>query len=160
MRDDHPPVPARLGDREFRFAMQQYGLLADRVTELQKEREQWVRTSIVATFAFFGWLTVYRDSVVETFMFGTMELQAIYFLPVVLNAGGALRFYFIQRDINRLANFLVEMERSILCLPDALCRAADGKGIRDRHWHVQSIAYWACITGLSGAVALTLGLSM
>lgn len=159
MRDGATEAP-RLSDRDFRFVSQQYTLLAERVTELQKEREQWVRTSIVATFAFFGWLAVYRDAVVQTFMFGVPELQVIYFLPVVLNAGGALRFFFIQRDINRLANFLVEMERSILCLPDAVCRAPDGRGIRDRHWHVPSIAYWLFITALSGGVAVVLGFSM
>ena len=32
-----------LSDREFRFTTEQYVLYAQRVTELQKEREVWIR---------------------------------------------------------------------------------------------------------------------
>ncbi len=153
---------AALTDRDFRFATAQYGLYADRVTELQKEREVWIRHSILATFAFFGWIAVYRDSVSETFMLRMLSLQTIYFVPLVFNAGGALRFFFIQRDINRLVSFLAEMEREILCLPDAICEAPAGRGIRDRHWHWPSICYWVFIIALSAVAAgmLSFGISV
>ena len=147
---------AALSERDFRFAVAQYGLFSDRVTELQKEREVWIRHSIIATFAFFGWLAVYRDSISTTFMLEMVGLQTIYFLPFVFNAGGALRFYFIQRDINRHVIFLTEMERDTLCLHDSICEGPSGRGIRDRHWHLPSILYWVFICLLSLSVALIL----
>ncbi|MBT8457390.1 MAG: hypothetical protein HKO95_16580 [Rhodobacteraceae bacterium] len=150
----------RLTDRDFRFATAQYGLYAERVTELQKEREVWIRHSILATFAFFGWIAVYRDSVTATFMLQMVSLQTIYFVPLVFNLGGALRFFFIQRDINRLVRFLAEMERDVLCLPDEICEAPNGRGIRDRHWHWPTICYWMFITTLSAAAGLVLSLGI
>lgn len=149
-----------LTERDFRFATAQYGLYADRVTELQKEREVWIRHSIIATFAFFGWLGVYRDTFSQTFMLEALSLQTIYFVPLVFNLGGALRFFFIQRDINRLVSFLAEMERDLLCLPDAICEAPSGRGIRDRHWHWPSICYWMFITILSALVAAVLSFGL
>ena len=145
-----------LTERDFRFAVTQYGIYADRVTELQKEREQWVRHSIIATFAFFGWIAVYRDNLSETFMLDMIEVQTLYFVPLVFNLGGALRFFFIQRDINRLVRYLGDMERETLCLPKRICEAPIGRGIRDIHWHVPSICYWAAITGLSALGAMLL----
>ncbi|MFQ6553826.1 hypothetical protein AAD018_015920 [Aestuariibius insulae] len=144
--------------RTFRFVLEQYRLFSSRVTTLQAEREQWIRHSILATFAYFGWITVYSSQVAMTFMLGTTELDAIYMLPVVFNLGGALRFFFIQRDINRTVLFLMQMEREMLGLPEEICKAADGQGLRDRHWHVPSIAYWITIIGLSGGVAVYLTL--
>ncbi|MEO1790101.1 MAG: hypothetical protein AAFR34_10380 [Pseudomonadota bacterium] len=149
-----------LTERDFRFGIAQYTMYAERVTELQTEREVWIRHSILATFAFFGWLAVYRDSVSMTFMLDTVHLNVIYCLPVVFNLGGALRFFFIQRDINRIVQMLAEMERDVLCLPDIICDAPRGRGIRDRHWHWPSIAYWVFITALSGLVAVVLTFSL
>ncbi len=145
-----------LTERDFRFATAQYGLYAERVTELQKEREVWIRHSIIATFAFLGWLGVYRDAFSQTFMLEAVSLQTLYFVPLVFNLGGALRFFFIQRDINRLVTFLAEMERDILCLPTQICDAPSGRGLRDRHWHWPSICYWIFISVLSAAVAVVL----
>lgn len=145
-----------LTERDFHFAVTQYRLYADRVTELQKEREHWVRHSIIATFAFFGWMSVYRDTFTMTFMLNTVQIQAIYFLPLLFNFGGALRFYFIQRDINRLVTYLAEMERDTLCLPDEICDAPSGRGIRDRHWHAPSIGYWVVIIILSAIAGIVL----
>lgn len=150
--------PVDLNDREYRFAISQYVLYAERVTELQKEREVWIRHSIVATFAFFGWIAVYRDNVTDTFMLEMFQLQAVYLTPVVFNLGGALRFFFIQRDINRLGDFLVDMERDVLQLPDAVLNGPAGRGIRDRHWHAPSICYWLAITGFSAVAAGVLSL--
>ena len=146
--------------RDYRFALEQYRLFSERVTESQKEREVWIRHSIIATFAFFGWIAVYVDQLTSTFMLEIVHLQAIYFVPLVANLGGALRFFFIQRDINRLVTFLAEMERRTLCLPDEICDAPRGRGIRDRHWHAPSIAYWVFICLLSALVALVLSLQI
>ena len=145
-----------LTERDYRFAIAQYGLFSDRVTELQKEREVWIRLSIIGTFGFLGWLGVYLESVTSTFMLEMLHLQTIYLLPLVANLGAALRFFFIQRDINRLVTYLAEMERDVLCLPDLICDGPSGRGIRDRHWHWPSIAYWLFIVALSAAVATAL----
>ena len=160
MRDDgaRRERQNRLTDRDFRFATEQYGHYAERITELQREREAWIRHSILATFAFFGWFAVNQDSVSRTFMLEMLHLQAIYFIPLVFNLGGALRFFFIQRDINRHVEFLVDMERGVLCLPDAICDAPRGRGLRDRHWHWPSICYWAVIAALSALAGIVLGL--
>ena len=160
MRDDSARRERqnRLTDRDFRFATEQYGHYAERITELQREREAWIRHSILATFAFFGWFAVNQDSVSRTFMLEMLHLQAIYFIPLVFNLGGALRFFFIQRDINRHVEFLVDMERGVLCLPDAICDAPRGRGLRDRHWHWPSICYWAVIAALSALAGIVLGL--
>jgi hypothetical protein len=144
---------AALSERDWQFALAQYGLFAGRVTELQREREAWVRHSILATFAFFGWLAVYRDDLGMTFMLDRLELQAVLFVPLVFNAGGAVRFFFLQRDINRTVTFLAEMERGTLGLAPAICDAPAGRGLRDRHGHWPSICYWGFIVALSGAVA-------
>lgn len=146
-------------ERAFRFALVQYGQFADHVTNLQSEREVWIRHSILATFAFFGWIAIYSDRVTETFMLGMSQVQAVYFLPFLFNAGGALRFFFIQRDINRHVEFMAQMERETLCLPDEICDAPKGRGLRDRHWHWPSILYWVFITGLSLFMALMLATS-
>jgi len=157
--EGHTP-PGRTGEaleeRAFTFACQQYRLLAERAVLLQGEREIWIRHSILATFAFFGWIAVYRDSLAETFMLRMVEVEAIYFVPFVFNCGGALRFFFIQRDINRLFDFLAEMERGMLALPEHLCESMSGRGLRDRHWHWPSILYWVAIVGLSAGVAMIL----
>ncbi len=145
-----------LSERDFRFAVEQYGLYAGRVTEFQKEREVWIRHSIIATFAFFGWIGIYRDTFTMTFMLDMFQVQSIYFLPLIFNIGGALRFFFIQRDINRLVQYLAEMEREVLCLPDQICEAPVGRGIRDRHWHAPSIGYWVFIITLSALAAAVL----
>lgn len=155
---DATPDRALLTDRDFHFAVAQYTLLSNRVTELQKEREVWIRHSIIATFGFFGWLAVYRDSISATFMLEAVELQTVYFIAFVFNAGGALRFFFIQRDINRLVTYLANMERGPLALADVICDGPTGRGIRDRHWHAPSICYWAAVSVLSLAVALFLTL--
>lgn len=144
-----------LNEAEYRFAVEQYVVFGNRITEQQKEREVWIRHSIVATFAFFGWITVYRDAISSTFMLESLHVRAIFLVPVLFNLGGALRFYFIQRDINRLSHYLIDMERNILQLPDHLCNAPSGRGIRDRHWHPPSVWYWLFIV-LSSAFAATL----
>lgn len=146
-----------LSERDYRFALTQYRLIAERVGELQAEREAWIRNSIIGTFAFFGWIGVYRDTVTMTFMLGSVHIQALFFIPLLFNAGGGLRFYFIQRDINRHVGYLADMERDILCLPERICNAPSGRGIRDRHWHMPSIAYWLVIIALSAASAAVLG---
>lgn len=145
-----------LSARDYHFLLQQYQLYADRVTELQKERENWIRHSIIATFAFLGWMGVYRDTFKMTFMLDAIQVQLIYLVPFVFNAGGAIRFFFIQRDINRHVEFLAEMERDQLCLPDEICDAPMGRGLRDRHWHAPTICYWVAIMGFSAASAVLL----
>ena len=147
---------ASFTDRDFQFVLQQYRLFADRVTELQKERENWIRHSIIATFAFLGWIGVYRDTFKMTFMLDAVQVQLIYLIPFLFNMGGAIRFFFIQRDINRHVTFLAEMERDHLCLPDEICDAPKGRGLRDRHWHAPTICYWLAIVGLSGVAAVLL----
>ena len=149
-----------LSEREFHFATDQYCLLANRVTELQKEREQWVRHSILATFAFFGWVSVNSLEVAQAFMLGADELQLIYVLPLLFNLGGAIRFFFIQREINRIVNFLMELERTTLRLPEWMCNQPNGRGIRDRHWHAPSIWYWALICVSSGVAAIVRGIGV
>ncbi|WP_102108525.1 hypothetical protein [Oceaniglobus roseus] len=149
------PPAGPLSDRDFRFAAQQYAQYFARITGMQSEREVWIRHSVIATFAFFGWIAVNRDNVTDTFMLDMVQVQLIYFLPLAFNLGGGLRFFFIQRDINRHTDFLVAMERDILALPPGLAEAAHGRGIRDRHWHAPSICYWVAIcllSGLAGAV--------
>lgn len=155
---DRPPQEEH-SERTYRFLLARYGLYSERVTELQKEREVWIRHSIVATFAFFGWIGVYRDTFTETFMLQMFQVQMIYFIPLVFNAGGALRFFFIQRDITRLVTYIAEMERRDLRLPDMICDGPTGRGIRDHHWHWPSIGYWAFISGLSGVVAILLSVT-
>lgn len=145
-----------LTERDFRVATEQYGHYADRITELQREREIWIRHSILATFAFFGWFAVNQESVSQTLMLEAYQLQLIYLIPLIFNLGGALRFFFIQRDINRHVEFLVDMERGVLCLPDAICDAPKGRGLRDRHWHWPSICYWAFIAALSALAGAVL----
>ena len=146
--------------RDFRFALVQYDQFSERVTELQREREIWIRHSILATFAFFGWLGTYMDDLDMNFMLSRVHFQVIYLIPFVFNAGGALRFFFIQRDINRHTQFLVEMERETLCLSDHVCDAPSGRGLRDRHWHWPSVCYWASVCGLSALVAAALALEI
>lgn len=159
-----PPAPTRVldglpgagtapDDRAWVFLNQQYRLLAERTTMLQQEREQWIRLSVLATFGFFGWIAQYAEETAMSLMLGTTELRLIYTFPFVFNAGGALRFFFIQRDINRLARRQMVMETGPLGIPPELCRAVDGAGLRDRHWHAPSIAYWLAIL----AICATLG---
>ena len=149
-----------LSDREFKFASDQYALFANRVTELQKEREQWIRHSILATFAFFGWVSVNSLEVAQAFMLGESDMQLIYILPLVFNLGGAVRFFFIQRDINRIVNFLVDLEKTTLRLPQWMCDKPNGRGIRDRHWHAPSIWYWVMICICSGVAGIILGIGI
>lgn len=145
-----------LDAEQFRFATEQYTVFSHRVTELQKEREVWIRHSIVATFAFFGWITVYRDDISSSFMLDMLHVQAIFIIPIIFNLGGALRFFFIQRDINRLVHYLTDMERDVLKLPAKLCDAPSGRGIRDRHWHPPSVAYWLFIITASIVTSIML----
>lgn len=147
-----------LGDRDFRFATEQYTLFFNRVTGLQGEREIWIRHSIIATFAFFGWIAVYRDNVTDTFMLEMVQLQAIYFVPLIFNLGGALRFFVIQRDINRLVHLLIGMEADVLRLSPVIREYTVGRGVRDRHWHAPSICYWIFIIAFSAGAAAMLTL--
>lgn len=145
-----------LTEAEFRFTTEQYVVFANRITEQQKEREVWIRHSIIATFAFFGWITVYRDNISSTFMLEMLHIRAIFLVPVVFNLGGALRFFFIQRDINRLSHYLTNMERNILRLPTHLCDAPNGRGIRDNHWHPPSVLFWLFIIAASALTSVVL----
>lgn len=148
-KPENTSIREELSSEQFRFATEQYTVFSQRVTELQKEREVWVRHSIVATFAVFGWIAVYRDDISSSFMLDMLHVRAIFLIPIVFNLGGALRFFFIQRDINRLVHYLTDMERDVLKLPDRLCDAPSGRGIRDRHWHPPSVAYWLFIVATS-----------
>ena len=114
-----------LSERDYRFAIAQYGLFSDRVTELQKEREVWIRLSIIGTFGFLGWLGVYLESRdFDHSCWRCCICRRSTFCRWLANLGAALRFFFIQRDINRLVTYLAEMERDVLCLPDADLRRA------------------------------------
>lgn len=137
-----PEDSRSLSDREHTFALQQYAQIGHRVTELQKEREVWIRHSIIATFAFIGWILANRESVSDTLMLDVSTVAWIAVIPFVFNLGGALRFFFIQRDINALVDYMVLIEREVLCLSGWLCDLPSGRGIRDRHWHAPSICYW------------------
>lgn len=153
---DPSPPSDTLNSEQFRFATEQYTVFSQRVTELQKEREVWVRHSIVATFAVFGWIAVYRDDISSSFMLDMLHVRAIFLIPIIFNLGGALRFFFIQRDINRLVHYLTDMERDVLKLPTRLCDAPAGRGIRDRHWHPPSVAYWLFIVATSIVASVVL----
>lgn len=149
-------APTAITDRDHQFLCQQYGLYFGRTTELQKEREVWIRHSIISTFAFFGWIAVYLDNITSTFMLQMFHLQLIYFLPLIFNLGGAVRFFFIQRDINRHVEYLIVMEQEMIQLPAELANAAHGRGIRDRHWHPPSVLYWLFIISLSSSIIFVL----
>lgn len=146
----------KLSGEEFRFATEQYVVFSHRVTELQKEREEWVRHSIIATFAFLGWIALNREGLSSSLMLEMVQVQAVVLVPIIFNLGGALRFYFIQRDINRLAHYLIHMECEILKLPDQLTEALTGRGIRDKNWHPPSVMYWVCIIIASAAAGWAL----
>ena len=150
---------SQLSDREYRFATEQYMALTSRVGLLQSEREVWIRHSILATFAFFGWVAIYRDQAVALLMLESIHLHFIYLLPILLNLGGALRFVFLQRDVRRLSARLLSLER-VLALPDDVRLGPDGRPLPTIDWHAPSICYWLFANAASAGAVLTLGYGM
>ena len=155
--DTIPGAGTAPDDRAWVFLNQQYRLLAERVTMLQQEREQWIRLSVLATFGFFGWIAQYAEEAAMSLMLGTTELRLIYIFPFIFNAGGALRFYFIQRDINRISRRQMTMETGPLGIPArALPRRRRGPACATGTGHAPSIAYWGVILLLCAGVGLVL----